>query len=73
MRLKTNSQSKEFNRLKIKHENFNRFENYKKFKTRDYDAAKDFMKDMFVKQKDEVESSKLYRGENYPLNFPFKV
>ena len=66
MRLKTNSQSKEFNRLKIKHENFNRFENYKKFKTRDYDAAKDFMKDMFIKQKDEVESSKLYRGENFP-------
>ena len=26
------------------------------------------MKEMFVKQKDEVESSKLYRGKNYPIN-----
>ena len=69
-RSKTNSQSKEFNRLKIKQNNFSylslsppRFKNYKKFETLNYDAAKDFMKEMFVKQKDDVESSKLYRGE----------
>merc|ERR550517_1589297 len=43
---------------------FPEFKNYRKFKTRDYDAAKDFMKEMFVKQKDEVESSKLYRDNN---------
>ena len=40
-----------------------RFRNYRRFKTLDYDAAKGFIEEMFVKQKNEVESSKLYRGE----------
>jgi len=53
---------------KIKHSalenHFPEFKNFKKFKTRDYDAAKDFMKEMFVKQKEEVEKSKLYKDNN---------
>ena len=39
-----------------------RFKSYRKFKTQDYEAAKEYMKDMFVKKKEEVEKSKSYRG-----------
>merc|ERR550517_1286432 len=44
--------------------NFPDFRDYKNFRSGDYETAKEYMKDLFVKKKEEVESSKAYRENN---------
>ena len=39
------------------------FKEYKGFKTKDYDAAKNFIKELFEKEKEAVEASREYRGK----------
>ena len=38
------------------------FKDYEGFKTKDYEAAKNFIKDLFVKEKDAVEASDEYKS-----------
>lgn len=45
-------------------DHFREFRDFKPFKSQDYEAAKEFMKDLFVKKKKEVELSKAYRDNN---------
>ena len=43
------------------------FKEYGGFKSRDYEAAKNYIKELFVREKDAVESSVEYRSKSFMI------